>query len=415
MPQDSYRPDDEALVSEPGGRARIGSLAAAATDMDASRRRELLRLLLPVSALLVVVVAALSFLGIVDGSAPIQLLVAGAAMVSWWLNQRGRLTAAYTLLAVTLVVGVSIRVIVTGDAAAAFVYWSVAGMVLLLAAPRRWSLAALAGAILTYGVIVITSDSADTTAMVWETMAADGVMVSAMVLALVFATMRSSHQALAEAFTASDEAARLASELTRAQQQLTGEVESRTSDLREVLNETDALIEELADSAMRDHLTGLHNRRFLNNALPAMAQAAAGSGAGVAILMVDLVNFKLVNDSLGHEVGDRVVREVAQRLADSLIDGDIICRFGGDEFVVLLATPEPAHGDETLSRMQQALALRDIDGAAGIDISFAYGRATLTSEEASTATREDAAASLLQRAAADLQDRRGPRRLGDRL
>jgi diguanylate cyclase (GGDEF)-like protein len=380
--------------------------------MDASRRRGLLRLLLPISALLVVVVAGLSYLEVIDGSAPIQLVVAGAAMMSWWLNQRGHLTAAFALLAVTLVVGVSIRVLLTGDAAAAFVYWPVAGMVLLLAAPRRWALVAFGGAALTYLIIVATSSPEETASMVWASMAADGVMVTAMVLALVFATMRSSHQALAEAFTASDEAARLAAELARAQRQLEAEVHSRTADLRDVLDETDQLIAELAASAMRDHLTGLHNRRFLDNALPAMTQAAAGSGASVAIMMVDLVNFKQVNDTLGHQVGDQVVREVAHRLAGSLVDGDVLCRFGGDEFVVLLSSPASDHLDATVARMQQALARHDIDSAADIDISFAHGYASLTGDEAAALSPDAAADQLLRRAATDLQRRRKARSSG---
>jgi diguanylate cyclase (GGDEF)-like protein len=85
----------------------------------------------------------------------------------------------------------------------------------------------------------------------------------------------------------------------------------------------------LAELAMRDALTGLHNRRHL-------AQSLAGTpAAGRALLYVDLDEFKRINDTWGHEVGDAVLLEVARRLSAAARSGDTVARIGGDEFVIL--------------------------------------------------------------------------------
>lgn len=95
--------------------------------------------------------------------------------------------------------------------------------------------------------------------------------------------------------------------------------------------------------ALTDQLTRLPNRRYLDTALPAaLADARRDEQRlGVAFLAVD--RFKAINDAYGHEVGDRVLCTVAGTLAANLLTGDVVCRFGGETFVLLLAGPDPAH------------------------------------------------------------------------
>ena len=88
--------------------------------------------------------------------------------------------------------------------------------------------------------------------------------------------------------------------------------------------------------ATHDHLTKLHNQASFYEHLSRALARARRSGSKVAVMFVDLDDFKLVNDSLGHQEGNRVLRGVAERLRGSLRESDVAARFGGDEFVVLV-------------------------------------------------------------------------------
>lgn len=93
---------------------------------------------------------------------------------------------------------------------------------------------------------------------------------------------------------------------------------------------------ELEHRASHDPLTGLPNRHRLERELRRAIANAAESGNGLALLYLDLDGFKGANDRGGHDTGDRVLREVAQRLVKGLRQNDLVARVGGDEFVVLL-------------------------------------------------------------------------------
>jgi diguanylate cyclase (GGDEF)-like protein/PAS domain S-box-containing protein len=94
--------------------------------------------------------------------------------------------------------------------------------------------------------------------------------------------------------------------------------------------------QELEHLASHDPLTGLPNRHRLQWELRRALAHAEKSGDHFALLYLDLDGFKETNDRGGHEAGDRVLREVAQRLQDSIRQGDLVARMGGDEFVILL-------------------------------------------------------------------------------
>ena len=94
--------------------------------------------------------------------------------------------------------------------------------------------------------------------------------------------------------------------------------------------------QQLNHAAHHDPLTGLANRMRLDEQMQKTFMKQRKGGAHEALLFIDLDRFKLINDSLGHNVGDRVLVEVAQRLRDALRPSDQLFRFGGDEFIVLL-------------------------------------------------------------------------------
>ena len=95
--------------------------------------------------------------------------------------------------------------------------------------------------------------------------------------------------------------------------------------------------ERLTYLAYHDNLTGMPNRAMFDELLELSLARARRADRGVAVLALDIDNFKLVNDSLGHEAGDRLIGQVALRLQDATRDTDLVARSGGDEFLMLLA------------------------------------------------------------------------------
>ncbi len=130
----------------------------------------------------------------------------------------------------------------------------------------------------------------------------------------------------------------------------------------------------LAHQALHDHLTGLPNRAlFLDRAERAIALGRP-PGAGVAILFLDLDRFKVINDSLGHEAGDKLLRATAARLAEAIRPSDTLARFAGDEFAVLcegVASVEDAVG--VAGRLQASLEVPVALGTAEVVISASVG------------------------------------------
>jgi diguanylate cyclase (GGDEF)-like protein len=108
--------------------------------------------------------------------------------------------------------------------------------------------------------------------------------------------------------------------------------------------------------ATHDALTGLPNRVHFQERLDKAVAVARAGKASVALLMLDLNRFKQVNDTLGHPVGDSLLKAIAERLTSAVRGDDTVARFGGDEFAVVLSTND-AQADAALvaTRIQDAL------------------------------------------------------------
>jgi diguanylate cyclase (GGDEF)-like protein len=92
----------------------------------------------------------------------------------------------------------------------------------------------------------------------------------------------------------------------------------------------------LKDSAFRDGLTGLYNRKFLDEHTKKLIPQIKRKESNIGVLMLDMDHFKAVNDEYGHDIGDKVLKELARILEETVRESDLVIRYGGEEFIVLL-------------------------------------------------------------------------------
>jgi len=136
---------------------------------------------------------------------------------------------------------------------------------------------------------------------------------------------------------------------------------------------------QLRSQALRDPLTGLHNRRFLEEVLPQEIARSARSGKSLALAVLDLDHFKGINDNSSHEAGDAVLRGVGEILRKTIRKGDIVCRFGGEEFVLLLPGADLEAAMERMTELLDSVRSMSVTWSGGVldGISASIGLAVL--------------------------------------
>jgi diguanylate cyclase (GGDEF)-like protein/PAS domain S-box-containing protein len=154
------------------------------------------------------------------------------------------------------------------------------------------------------------------------------------------------------------------------------------------VSERKAFEEQLAHQAFHDPVTGLANRALFAERVRHAVSRARRDHIGLAVIFIDLDDFKTINDSLGHAAGDQVLLEVGKRLATSIRASDTAARFGGDEFAVLLEGVESAQeAADTAERILEALAVplpldqKELVTRASLGISMVAGEAATDAEE----------------------------------
>lgn len=106
--------------------------------------------------------------------------------------------------------------------------------------------------------------------------------------------------------------------------------------LQKQITQINILQTQLSEQANRDPLTGLYNRRYLDSTLERELVRCKREGQPMSLLLIDIDHFKRINDTYGHQAGDTVIREVAAALSKQARAGDVVCRYGGEEFLMLL-------------------------------------------------------------------------------
>jgi diguanylate cyclase len=141
----------------------------------------------------------------------------------------------------------------------------------------------------------------------------------------------------------------------------------RTRDRRQ-RNELAQALTRIQDLATRDELTGLVNRRHMSLLLEQERQRSARSGRLFSVAMVDIDHFKAVNDHYGHAVGDDVLRSIARQMPQALRSTDMVARWGGEEFVVLLAESPLGTARIGLERLRGRIAATPMAHLSGVPI-----------------------------------------------
>ncbi len=147
-----------------------------------------------------------------------------------------------------------------------------------------------------------------------------------------------------------------------------------------------ATLDNSLELAVTDQLTGLHNRRFMTSQLRELGEAAAARDELLAVVIADIDHFKRVNDTHGHDAGDRVLKEFARRLAANVRAVDIACRYGGEEFVVIMPGASLDEAKSVAERVRAAVRAEPFKlGAAAdsatLDVTVSAGVAAFDAAE----------------------------------
>lgn len=142
--------------------------------------------------------------------------------------------------------------------------------------------------------------------------------------------------------------------------------------------------------AMVDPLTGVHNRRYALPQLSEMAAHVADNQQCLGVIVMDIDHFKQVNDRHGHAAGDATLVDVAERLRETLPDGALLARIGGEEFMAAFPTSTPTDAVRMAERLRDAIALRpfrlpSLTGGTSVTVTISLGVATMTAHHASRA------------------------------
>jgi two-component system cell cycle response regulator len=159
--------------------------------------------------------------------------------------------------------------------------------------------------------------------------------------------------------------------------------------------------------AITDGLTGLYNRRYMESHLSTLVEQAAARGKPLTALVLDIDYFKSINDTHGHDAGDDVLREFAVRVRKSIRGIDLACRFGGEEFVIIMPETDMAVATIVAERLRRRIASEPFPISQGkaLEVTVSAGIATLDAADDTAGTILKRADQALYRAKRDGRNR----------
>ena len=184
--------------------------------------------------------------------------------------------------------------------------------------------------------------------LLYETTAGQSARASQIALQVDFKTTQAKRE-----LDLAQEAKRIADRNSRRLQALNRALEAKVT-------EAEQLQTRLREQALRDTLTGLYNRRYLYEAAPGHIELAHRQRGALCVALIDLDHFKRVNDTHGHHVGDLVLQGLARLLTQRLRKSDIVCRFGGEEFAVVMPEVSSAQASAVIEGLMRDFSRMEV-------------------------------------------------------
>ncbi len=335
---------------------------------DHSVRRRARNALVVIYAILVIAVPATVALFFIPNGAEVALIAGGATVVmvlSVVLIRAGHVDLGLSLFFFVFIGSFLLSVLLTQDSRLVAVYFTMPVGIAGVTVDRR-------------GLSIITT--ACVVLAVWSTLAypIDTMITSFEVivatLLLVAMALTASVLGLQGQRAETERADALAARLRTSNDELESRVAERTEQLQRALDRQEQLVAELAELSLRDPLTGLHNRRHADAELPRLASAADRHDQPMAMAMADLDHFKQVNDQHTYAVGDEVLRRFALILRQSTRSSDVVTRYGGEEFLILMPHTTIDQALVLCERIRQEVQQHDWSAVAdGLAITVSIG------------------------------------------
>ncbi len=145
-------------------------------------------------------------------------------------------------------------------------------------------------------------------------------------------------------------------------------------------DELRANVTQTIEMAVTDGLTGLHNRRYLDSHLQSLFDRAVARSQPLSVMITDIDRFKVINDTYGHDGGDEVLREFSRRLRKNVRGIDLACRYGGEEFVIVMPETEPHVAHQVAERIRQHIETEPFmvsGGARQVNVTTSAGVASI--------------------------------------